>query len=228
MDFSKLPKPNIGAIKPKNIGEMMSGLNAYRKPPGKLTPGESVSLEKCQTRLVHKTKVVETYDLSTSKKAIKQILSLPNEGESIHCLMGGDYHGFDLVIAIQAIAGQKIDRLLVATLGFNRHNIAHLCKMLDGGLIGDVGIVCSHYFMKSTKDDYAYGRKEMIARGFPIAVVRSHAKVLLFSIGERRYVVESSANLRSCRNIEQFTIFQSPVLHDFHRTWIEHILAHNG
>jgi hypothetical protein len=37
--------------------------------------------------------------------------------------------------------------------------------------------------------------------------------------------VESSANLRSCRNIEQMTLINSPSLHKFHARWIDQLFA---
>jgi len=41
----------------------------------------------------------------------------------------------------------------------------------------------------------------------------------------RRFAVESSANLRSCRNIEQITLTQAADLHDFHAGWISHVIT---
>ena len=41
----------------------------------------------------------------------------------------------------------------------------------------------------------------------------------------RRLTFESSANLRSCMNIEQVSAFGDPGLHDFHRTWIDELFA---
>jgi hypothetical protein len=38
------------------------------------------------------------------------------------------------------------------------------------------------------------------------------------------YVIESSANLRSCRNIEQFTMTNDRELLTFHRSWMETVI----
>lgn len=56
---------------------------------------------------------------------------------------------------------------------------------------------------------------------FRLTIGRSHAKVTLLDYPDRAYVIESSANLRSSRNIEQITAKRCRDLHDFHLTWIE-------
>ena len=40
----------------------------------------------------------------------------------------------------------------------------------------------------------------------------------------RCVIIEGSANLRSCRNVEQFTATESPDLYQFHRAWILEML----
>ena len=40
----------------------------------------------------------------------------------------------------------------------------------------------------------------------------------------RAYVLESSANLRSCRMAEHFALHHDPGLLQFHRRWIESML----
>jgi hypothetical protein len=64
--------------------------------------------------------------------------------------------------------------------------------------------------------------------GFRIAALRTHAKLLLIATGEARIVVESSANLRSCHNVEQATVFNDAELFDFHRKWIDDLLTKGG
>jgi hypothetical protein len=62
-------------------------------------------------------------------------------------------------------------------------------------------------------------------RGHSIAAIRCHAKILLMELTDGRHiVVESSANLRSCRNIEQFTMTDDHDLLLFHRGWMLELL----
>jgi hypothetical protein len=37
----------------------------------------------------------------------------------------------------------------------------------------------------------------------------NHSKIILFDMGDHAYAVESSANLRSCNNLEQFSLTNS-------------------
>ena len=60
--------------------------------------------------------------------------------------------------------------------------------------------------------------------GFTFKSYRNHTKLILAEIAGRCYVVESSANLRSCQNIEQFTLTQSHELFAFHAGWIDECL----
>lgn len=220
MDFDSLPTCEIG-----------KGLAGLDFPAGnavagrsKLTAAEESGLGTV-ARLERTTSKRYFYDLSGSKKAAALIDRLPAAEESFHCLMGGDFHGFDLLIAIRDLADEPAQRLTISTLGFNRHNVSHLCGMIDAGYATDVALLCSEYFRDSDRGTYAYAEKELRARGAQLGALRNHTKIACFQFAGRAFVVESSANLRSCNNIEQFALTNSQPLHDFHAEWIRRILS---
>lgn len=160
-------------------------------------------------------------DLRQQASAIKHLDGLPKRGEAWHCLIDGTYSLWDLVPAIHRIAG-KIKELFIATLSFSKGNIESMLGMFDAGQIGKITLLCSHYFSATSKeiyDDAAVGfaaRKEQ-----RFASVRTHAKVMAIRMSTgARYAIESSANLRSCKNVEQFVIINHPRLFNFHRDWI--------
>lgn len=168
--------------------------------------------------------------------AAQQIGWLPDDEESLHCVMRGNFHGWDLVPAILKLAansdaGQRvrppcIATLYVATLGFNRQNTAELVDLVDAGQIRRVRFVASCYFKESSPAEFGSLAGALKARGMAIVAARSHAKVLAIELGDgRHFVVESSANLRSCRNLEQFCLTQSTPLYQFHRSWIDELIA---
>ncbi len=226
-EMRSCPKPNLRSLPRVNILDQLKSLGKPNPPAAqKKIASEFVGLDESPKSFSRHTPKRIFFDLSTSKRAVAQIGRLPETDETIHCLMGGEYHGFDLIVAVQALAAAPIDELYITTLGFNRHNISHLCAMLSAGLIGSVKILCSSYFASSDNNDYLYARQSLADLGQTLIATRNHSKILLFSIGDRRYVVESSANLRSCNNLEQFSLAQSPELHAFHRTWIETALRH--
>jgi hypothetical protein len=150
---------------------------------------------------------------------------LPERDESIHCLMRGNFHGWDIVPAVLHLAKPAtITALYVATLGFNKQNATELVEMIDAGKIRRVVFVCSCYFQKANPGEFELLRNGLAQRGHTVVATRSHAKILAMQLDDGRAIVtESSANLRSCRNIEQVCMTESPELFAFHRFWIDEV-----
>ena len=163
--------------------------------------------------------------------AAKQIDHLPDDGWSVHCIMGGNYHGFDIIPAIQQLAACPITEITIATLSFSKRNLSNLALMLDQGKIGTVGLLTSDYFAKADALIYGAAKRELIEKrtGHRLAFTRNHAKVICIrTADDRSFVVESSANLRSCVNFEQFSLHHSRALFDWHRDWIDYLLETGG
>jgi hypothetical protein len=163
------------------------------------------------------------YDLSQVPNAISIIRPLPEPDEVIHAVMDGSFDGWSIIPAIRQLSGQPITELWIATLGFNLTNNQHLCDMLDNGDVQAVTVLCSCYFRESDKDTFQPAKERLEQRGQRLFAARNHAKIILAATGGRHFVVESSANLRSCQNVEQFTLTQSKAVFDFHRTWVEQL-----
>jgi hypothetical protein len=167
-------------------------------------------------------------DLRKIANAIRTIDRLPADGETIHLILGTDFDGWDLVPAILELAGEAtIDELNVATLGFNRRNAAELLELMDAGAVGRVTFIVSHFYRTHEGDVVDELFRGLAARGSPhVGALRCHAKVILAELSDGRCIVsESSANLRSCRNIEQSTITQDRSLLEFHRAWMLEAIA---
>lgn len=159
--------------------------------------------------------------------AAKHIRALPAAGETLHCIMRGTYNAWDLVPALlQLAAPATIRHLHVATLGFSASNVRELIDLLDRRSIERVTFVCSLFFRCQTEDVWSYLHHQLAERGQQAVAIRCHAKILLFDLSDgRRFASESSANLRSCNNIEQFCLTHDAELHAFHRQWIEQVAA---
>lgn len=68
--------------------------------------------------------------------AAEHLARLPDDDESIHANMKGNFHAWDLVSATFRLAAPAtIDAMTVATLGFNQQNENELFAMLDDGRI---------------------------------------------------------------------------------------------
>jgi hypothetical protein len=178
-------------------------------------------------RLVTRERKRALRDARQAKSAAAAVGRPPAEGEAVHLVIDGRYSLWDLVPALQELTRANFRALHLSTLGTNRRNVRQLCELVDAGTIGSVWLLCSHYFSGTEPADFTFARVEFAKRSrMQLCASRTHAKICLIELEDgRRFTVESSANLRSCRAIEQATIFAGRALHDFHRRWIEGVFA---
>jgi hypothetical protein len=163
-----------------------------------------------------------TIDLTKVANAAKQLDRLPEPGESIHGIMRGNFDAFDFVPAmLDLIAPATLAELNIATLGFNERNAAVLIDLIDAGEITRASFIGSHFWKSHETGVFDALHHALTSRGHRCLAMRCHAKILLFETTDgRSYVMEGSANLRSCRNLEQFVLTQDADLLQFHRQWM--------
>ena len=161
--------------------------------------------------------------------AAKALERLPIGGESFHGIMAGLFDAFSFLPAILTLAGCKALQVYVATLGFNHANMAQLFALLDGGEIQPVGFLFSCYYRGAepqTTDALITGLK---SRGQRVAVGRNHAKIIAVALEDgRSFTWEGSANMRSCRNAENYVLSAGDNLFRFHAGWITTFLDEAG
>jgi hypothetical protein len=157
--------------------------------------------------------------IGAAEEAIDHI---PDPDEEFRLVIGGRFALYNVVLACLTRAASPIDTLVIATLGFSKRNVDGLCDLIDTGQAGRLDLLCSHYFKGTSRVSYDYAAQAFTSR--PQArflSIRTHAKILAMRFRDGRTVtVESSANLRSCENIEQMILSGSPDVFDFHRRWI--------
>lgn len=162
----------------------------------------------------------------TARTAAETLRAIPTANQATHLVINGRFALWDFVPALLLLAGESvtIESLHLATLGFSRKNVLELTTLLDARKISRVSLLCSHYFKGTSGGIYEYAQAELAARRQRFASVRTHAKLVLarFSDG-RTLTFESSANLRSCRNIEQLVVCGHPDLYRFHTQWIDEL-----
>jgi hypothetical protein len=176
-------------------------------------------------RMVRRQQRRLTAMLKRTRAATETIERLPTLEESLHCVLDGSFALADFIPAVLALSGQPIDELWIATLGFSKKNVEALAQLVDAGQLRSLHVLCSHYFSAQDAPIYAQMSELCAKHGFRLAAMRTHAKVLLLKTGAHRIVVESSANLRSCFNSEQATLFNDRTLFDFHAAWIGKLLT---
>jgi hypothetical protein len=158
--------------------------------------------------------------------AIEHIGRLPERGEAFHMLTHKRYSMMHLIPATLYLASPAIiDHLSVVTLSFSMANLHDLLSLLDSGQVKHCDFAYSIYFRSNEKENCQRLADELTARGHRVHAGLIHSKILLLSMSDgRSFVVESSANLRSCSSVEQITMYHDRELFGFHRQWISELM----
>jgi hypothetical protein len=151
---------------------------------------------------------------------------LPEPGESVHAITRGNQPLWACVGAVLTLARPAtIAEMAVSTLSANATNARDLFARLDAGEIGRVWFLASDVFAAKCPREHTMLNDGLKARCQEYGIARTHAKILAMKLSDGRHVtIESSANCRSCRSIEQLTLFGDPDLLDFHAAWIRRLV----
>ena len=147
-----------------------------------------------------------------------QLDPLPAPGETAHLLVHG-------AVPLSAIIWHIVDQrppadLAISTLGFNRHFIHELIDRMRTGRVLSATVVCSNYFSRADAAEYEEARAVLTAWPCKLTDARTHAKIAVFG----HFSFEGSANLRSCRSIENVAITHDKSLAQFHAKWISELI----
>ncbi len=179
-------------------------------------------------RHVSRVRRHHTKDSRACDDAIAMLYPLPTAAEAVHIVMSGSFHAWSFIPALcELIAPAVIDELIVATLSYNQANADSLFDLLDTGRVKRCTFLASQYFRDTDPAIFEHLERGLQQRGQRVGAARNHAKILAAATSDGpHFVIESSANLRSCNNVEQATCFNSRQLFEFHTAWIRDALAH--
>jgi hypothetical protein len=224
-------KPNLDTIAAEMLRDpAFAGLCSVEIPEATpaTTPSRRVGevLRLDEIRLRHRQSVSRARysDGRGIVAAVAIIGKLPKPGEVIHVLTDGSYQGVDVIPAVLELAGTHAAEVLIATLSFNKSNVDTLTGLIDRRQVKRMAVLCSTYFRAGNEDAFGYAVEELGKRKVYVAAARSHMKVTTLAIGQSRYVITGSANLRSCLAVEQVIITNDARLHGFYRDAITHIM----
>jgi len=177
-------------------------------------------------RHVRRTDKAVMLDARRLANALEHIGRLPEPGEAFHLVTEKRYSMMHIIPATLHLAEPAtIAYLAIVTLSFSQANMIDLLAMLDAGQISKVDFLYSVYFKSNERESCERLAHELTTRGHRVVAMLTHAKILLIETTDgASYVVESSANLRSCSSIEQIVITHDRELFDFHRQWITDIM----
>jgi hypothetical protein len=187
---------------------------------------ETIGVDVATWSTREKSTKVQMRDARRQRRAVEAVTRLPEPGEYLHIITGQEFAGFDLLPAMLTLTqARRFEALTLTTLGFSKLNLEAIAAMVRSGKVRPAGlrILCSDFFRRADRDIWRTGAEQAHRLGYGFRSTRNHTKLILAEVGRRHFVVESSANLRSCANLEQFTITQSKQLFDFHAGWITQV-----
>src|ERR1019366_5861861 len=158
-------------------------------------------------------------------RAADVLASIPGPGETLHALMTGE---FDLMHLIAVLIGQvgPCQAVRFATLSYNKRNLAEMLRLFDEGRVREMHLLCSVFFRDHNKDLWTETQSQFRDRRQLVAASRSHCKVTTFACTDgRRFTLEGSANLRTNKNFEQFTLTEGQQVHDWATDWIDKLIS---
>lgn len=230
--FSKFPMfcPQLRKLPMINLDNLLSSLEPgqeqwKRQNESRPRIAAVVGVDIATWTVRNKSAKTMARDATRLERAAEALNPLPGPGEYLHVVTGQEFAGFDLLSAFLSLSKVKqFKALTLTTLGFSKANLSEMAKMIDARQVAPktLRILCSDFFRRSDKDIWKIGAAQAKTLGYGFRSTRNHTKLILADVG-RPYIVESSANLRSCSNLEQFTVTQSRRLYDFHAGWISRV-----
>lgn len=155
------------------------------------------------------------------RAAKQQIQKLPNDEESIHFIVNDNYRPWEVIPATLAIIPSRhLSELWIATFSFTTDTVQSMLKLSAEGQIDRIHLICGDMFTKHKPDFFKIIGEDFARCGHRLKAARNHAKVILMRDDAECYVVEGSANLSACTNIEQLCMTKSLPLFEFHVDWM--------
>jgi hypothetical protein len=170
--------------------------------------------------LINSKKIFVKYE--NAKNLLKQIN--PGIGQEVHCLVKGDFIFGDFIEALHVEKNIRSKNLKISTLGMSQDNVDSLVGLIKDGYTDKLDLVVSNYFYSHEKKGLIpYFIKELgkDLEKIDIMVLRSHTKVTLADFTDAKIVMTGSANLRSAKCIEQFTLTENAEIYQFYSDWFE-------
>ena len=207
--------PDFSTIHPVPFTSMVTAAGQIGDKPGEQTTGKRAFIGR-----QHKRR------FACLQAAAEAVHVLPEEGESLHCVMSGYYDLCHLLVVLLQRFGSPCDSMKIATLSMSSRNVQELVALYDAGTVKHLDLLTSDFFRKH--DDIIFNElvQEFSSRGCRVASARSHCKIITMQLEDgRKYVLEGSPNLRTCRNAEQFVLTRDPLLHQHYDQWLSGMVS---
>lgn len=180
-------------------------------------PGEAVKFLRRPTRRLQLRALRQ-------EKLEEFLTELPQPGESLHIVSNGSFDYWNFVPITIRLLGRPVE-FYGSTWTMNRSNVLQLLTLFDKRLVSSVTMFSGLYFKRREPAVYTTLASGLIDRGQRLLCFENHTKILLLGSAPDWIVIEGSANFTANPRVEQNVVSNDAQLFDFHRTWMEEMLA---
>ncbi len=149
---------------------------------------------------------------------------LPEPGETIHIVSNGRFDYWNFCPVIIGLLGRPVE-FYGSTWTLNRSNVLQLLALFDKKALTRVTMFSGLYFKRREPAVYAALASGLIDRGQRLLCFENHTKIMLLGSQPDWITIEGSANFTANPRLEQNTITNDLDLYEFHRSWMEELLA---
>jgi hypothetical protein len=101
-----------------------------------------------------------------------------------------------------------------------------MAALLDAGKVRHLSVLTSDFFRRHDKSIFTELLAAFAKRGQKVASARTHCKLVTIALEDgQRFLLEGSANCRTCSNIEQFALTNGVELYQWYSAWISEMVA---
>lgn len=167
---------------------------------------------------------LKTKSFLKKEKANEVFSEIPGENESIHIISNGSFDYFTLVPICIELMGNSCNNFYFSTWTLNNSNSEAILKLYDDKKVQKINCLVGLYFKKREAAVFNMIYEGLKERGQRIFSNENHSKITLLDNGKDYIVIEGSANFTANPRIEQFTVYNSKQLFDFHKSWMDEII----
>jgi len=150
--------------------------------------------------------------------------NLPRPGETLHVVSNGSFDYWNFApVTLQLLGRPAV--FYGSTWTMNRSNVLQLLSLYDQKKLSSVTMFSGLYFKRREPAVYTALASGLIDRGQRFLCFENHTKIMLIGADPDWIVMEGSANFTANPRLEQNNISNDRDLFDFHKTWMEDLLA---
>jgi hypothetical protein len=153
------------------------------------------------------------------------------KGETIYCLLTGDFIFGDFIPAFIQENNLQVKELTVISLSGGKENYETFEALIDENWVKKINLCLSGYYLrtKKTKHSPTINQLSEISKKykdkFKIYYTNTHQKITLIETEQGgKVTMHGSANLKSSQSLEQLMIQENADLYDFNYQYFQNLI----